>query len=157
MQISRLATACTKIHQIPRHFWNQESVFLQTLHYSSVSWDITLCTFSSKYLCALDKRIQSKCKFSDFQLLAWKLIKFIMSFFNPQVSFRLNFATPFSVMTHNSSESFYMLWTKRAYQCTIFRLLGALMMKVHPIPHAIFETTRSGFFKFCNTVQCHER
>ena len=80
-----------------------------------------------------------------------------MSFFNPQVSFRLNFATPFSVMTHNSSESFYMLWTKRAYQCTIFRLLGALMMKVHPIPHAIFETARSGFFNFCITVQCHER
>ena len=80
-----------------------------------------------------------------------------MSFFNPQVSFRLNFATPFSVMTHNSSESFYMLWTKRAYQCTIFRLLGALMMKVHPILHAIFETTMSGFLKFCITVQCHER
>ena len=72
-----------------------------------------------------------------------------MSFFNPQVSFCLNFATPFSVMTHNYSESFqlkhYMLWTKRAHQCTIFRLLGALMMKVHPILHAIFETTVSVF------------
>ena len=40
-----------------------------------------------------------------------------------------------------------MLWTKRAHQCTIFRLLGALMMKVHPISHAIFQTTRSRFFK----------
>ena len=84
-----------------------------------------------------------------------------MSFFNPQVSFRLNFATPFSVMTHNSSESFqlkqYMLWTKTAHQCTIFRLLGALLMKIHPILPAIFETTRSGFFKFRITVQCHER
>ena len=39
-----------------------------------------------------------------------------------------------------------MLWTKRAHQCTIFRLLGALM-KVHPIPHAILETTRSGFIQ----------
>ena len=39
-----------------------------------------------------------------------------------------------------------MLCTKRAHQCTIFRLLGALMMKVHPILHAIVETTRSGFF-----------
>ena len=62
----------------------------------------------------------------------------------------LDFATPFSVMTHNSSEIFhlkqYMLWTKRAHQCTIFRLLGALM-KVHPISHAIFETTRSGFIQ----------
>ena len=48
-----------------------------------------------------------------------------------------------------------MVWTKRAHQYTIFRLLGALM-KVHPILHAIFETTRSGFFKFCITVQCNE-
>ena len=27
------------------HFWNQDSVFLQTLHHSSVSWDITLLCF----------------------------------------------------------------------------------------------------------------
>ena len=64
-------------------------------------------------------------------------------------------------MTHNSSESFllkqYMLLTKRAHQGTIFRLLGVLMMKVHPILHAIFEIKRSGFFKFCITAQCHER
>ena len=39
-----------------------------------------------------------------------------------------------------------MLWTKRAHQFTIFRLLGALM-KVLPIPHAIFESTRSGFIQ----------
>ena len=57
------------------------------------------CTFSSKYLYALDKQIQSKCKFSDFQLLAWKLTKFRMSFFKPHFSFCLNFSTPFSVKT----------------------------------------------------------
>ena len=39
-----------------------------------------------------------------------------------------------------------MLWTKRARQCTIFRLLGALV-KVYPILHAVFETTRSGFLQ----------
>ena len=39
-----------------------------------------------------------------------------------------------------------MLWTKAAHQCTIFRLLGSLL-KVHPTPHAIFETTRSGFIQ----------
>ena len=80
--------------------------------------------------------------------------------FQPTSQFCLNFATPFSVMTHNFSESFWlkqhMLWTKIVHQCTILRLLGALMMKVHPIPRAIFETTRSGLFKVCITVQCHE-
>ena len=73
-----------------------------------------------------------------------------MSFFKPRVSFSLNFASPFSAMTHNSYKIFwlkhYMLWTKRAYQSTIFRLLSTLM-NVHPIPHAIFETTRSEFIQ----------
>ena len=35
-----------------------------------------------------------------------------------------------------------MPWTKRALQSTIFGLLSAVM-KVHPIPHTSFETTRS--------------
>ena len=37
---------------------------------------------------AFDKRIQSKCKFLDFQLLAWKLTKFFMSF-SSHKSFKL--------------------------------------------------------------------
>ena len=39
-----------------------------------------------------------------------------------------------------------MLWTKGGHQCAIFRRFGALR-KVHTIPHAIFETTRSGFIQ----------
>ena len=39
-----------------------------------------------------------------------------------------------------------MFLTKRAHQCTIFQTLSALM-KVHAVPHAIFETTRSGFIQ----------
>ena len=66
------------------------------------------CTFSSKSLYALDKKSQSKCKFLDFQLLAWKLSKFLKLFFNPQDSFPLDFASPFSVMTNNSSEIFWL-------------------------------------------------
>ena len=37
-----------------------------------------------------------------------------------------------------------MFWTKTAHQIHIFRFLSALM-KVHPIPHVSFETTRSRF------------
>ena len=48
------------------------------------------CTFSFKSLYALDKRRQSKCKFSDFRLLAWR------------VSCPLNFASLFTVITHSS-------------------------------------------------------
>ena len=36
-----------------------------------------------------------------------------------------------------------MLWTKRAHQCTIFQTFECLK-EIYPIPHAIFETQRSG-------------
>ena len=39
-----------------------------------------------------------------------------------------------------------MVWTKELIKVHYFRLLSALM-KVHPIPHAIFETTRPGFIQ----------
>ena len=39
-----------------------------------------------------------------------------------------------------------MFWTKTAHHCTIFRLLCA-PIKVYPIPHTTFETTRSGFLQ----------
>ena len=48
-----------------------------------------------------------------------------MSFFKPRVSFPLNFALLFCVMTHNSSEFFYlkhyMFWIKKAHRSTIFQ------------------------------------
>ena len=116
----------------------------------------------------MDKRIQSKCKFSDFWLLAWKLTKFLMLFllllilsslcyflflmllFKAHVSFPLNFASPFSVMTDNSSEIFWlkhhMFWTKRSHQCTVFQIFECSNESYHPIAPAIFETTSSGFF-----------
>ena len=131
------------------HFWTQKSVILETLHHSSVSWEITfLYLFILIFVC-FGKRVRSKFKFSDSRLLAWKLTKLLMSFLEPQVSFPLNFATPLSVIIHNSSEIFCLklcFGQKEPINVQFFRLLGALM-KVHPIPHAIFETTRSGFIQ----------
>ena len=72
-----------------------------------------------------------------------------LSFFKPRVSFPLNFASPLSVMAHNSYE--FSTWTiicirqKEPIKVQFFRLLSALI-KFHPISHAIFKTTRSGFF-----------
>ena len=107
------------------YFWNQESVFLQICITLQCHETYLFRTFSSKPLYALDKRSRSKCKFLDFRLLAWKLTKFLMSFFKPRVSFPLKFASPFSAMIHNSSEIFllkhYLLWTKRAHHCTTFQ------------------------------------
>ena len=78
---------------------NFASLFSVMRHNSSVLFHLNI-------LHVLGKWIQSKCKFLDFQLLVWKLTKFLMSLFNPQVSFPLNIVTPFSVVTHNSSEIF---------------------------------------------------
>ena len=131
-------------------FWNQESVLIQTLQ--TLQWYETklFCTFSSKSLYALDKRIQSKCKFPDFQLLTWKWTKLLMSFVKSQVSFPLNFASPFSVVTYNPSETFgwniIPFGQKEPINVQFLRPLNAVM-KVLPILHANFETTRSGFIQ----------
>ena len=63
-------------------------------------------------------------------------------------------------MKDNSSVFFYpklpILRTKIARQSEIFGLLSG-WMKIHQIPHVIIETTSQFFFKFCITLQCHER
>ena len=96
------------------HFWNQESVFLQTLHHSSVSWDmnhysmswkITPLYFSSN-LMYFGQKEPVEVKFSDFWVVGWKFNKFLMSCLKLQVSFSLNFASLFSVMRDNSSVLF---------------------------------------------------
>ena len=81
--------------------WSQNKfVFLQTLHHSSVWWNITFLYFSSKSLSALNQRIQSK--FSSWNIYFW--------------------------------------------QKEPIRLLRTVM-EVHPVAHAIFETTRPGFIQ----------
>ena len=70
------------------------------------------------------------------QLVALKLTKFLVIFqAMSQFSLKLCFGQ------------------KDPIKVQIFKLLRALM-KVHPIPHASFETTRLRLFKFCITVVC---
>ena len=98
----------------------------------------------------LYKRGPSKCKFPDSWLLAWKVTKFLTSFFLPRVSFPLKFPSSFIVMTHNFYEIFYLkhyiLLTGRAHHGTNFQTVSVLI-KVRPIPYVIFETTTSGFIQ----------
>ena len=121
-----------------------------------MSWNIhNSSTFSSKSWYALDKRSPSKCKFWDFRLLGWKLTKFLMLFFKPHVSFPLNFASPYSVMTQNSSEIFqlkHMVSTKQAYQCTIFQtyecsILWNFTHFLMPSLFSVMKVNSSVFFK----------
>ena len=50
----------------------------------------------------------------------------------------------------------FVLWTKRARQSEIFRLLSG-WVEIHQIPYVMFETTSQLFFKLYVTVKCHER
>ena len=106
-----LSSTCLKIHQIPY------IIFETISHFSQHNFSVF---FSVQSLHSFYKSSPSKCKFSDFLLLALKFTKFVISFLKQKVRFSLKFGSFFSVMRHNSSLLFhlnlYMLWTKRAHQ-----------------------------------------
>ena len=89
-------------------------------------------------------------------MLARKLTKLLTSFFKPRVSFSLNFASTFSVktiipLTFSSWNIWFEQKKPMEVQTLFFRLLSALI-KVQPIPDAIFETTRPGFIQIFFSV-----
>ena len=79
---------------------------------------------------------------------------------NHKVRVYSKFASLFNVMKDNSSVFLLLkhciLWTKRAHQKRIFRLLSG-WVKIHQIPHVIFEITSQFFYNICITLQRHER
>ena len=115
----------------PRASFSSNFVSLSTLMRDNSS----VYTFSSKTLYAFNKRTHQVQIFS--QLLALKLTKFLVIFqATSQFSLQLRFGQ------------------KEPMKVQIFKFLSALM-KVHSIPHASFETTRSkGLLKFCISIHC---
>ena len=104
VQIFRLATARTEVHQIPDVIFGTKGQFFSklciTLQCNETQF---FCTFSWKTWYTLGKMSQLKCKFLDVILLAWGLANYYAIF---QAASPLNFASPLSVMTHNSYEIF---------------------------------------------------
>ena len=97
------------------HFSNHKSFFTTQL----------VCILLAQTLHSFDKSSPSKCKFSDFPLLALKFTKFLKSFFKQRVSFSSKFPSFFSVMINSSSVLFYLklyvLLTKVAHQSANFQ------------------------------------
>ena len=89
-----------KLRRLYYKMWQllQNATFVTNCDSTSVMKHNSSVLFSSKTLYALDRRSPSKCKFSNFRLLAWKLTKFLVPFFKPQVNFPLNFTSPFSAL-----------------------------------------------------------
>ena len=125
MLFFRLDTARIKIHQIAQVIFGTKSQFSSNFaslfsvmrHSSSVLFHLKL------YIC-FGQTQPIKVQVFGHSTARMELTKFLLSFFKPRVSFPLKFASPFSVMTHNSFEMFQlkdMLWIKRAHQSTIFQ------------------------------------
>ena len=58
------------------HIWNHKSLFLLTLHHSSLLWEISLLYFLAETLFDFYKRSPPQCKISDFPLLRWNFTNF---------------------------------------------------------------------------------
>ena len=81
-----------------------------------------------------------------------------MSILKQQVNFSLYFSSFFSVITHNSSVTFYLmhflLWKKVSHEGTNFDTFKCFDENSQ-IPHVIFQTTSEFLLKFCMTLQSH--
>ena len=122
---------------------NFASIFIAIKHSSSVIFQLTHYILSSK------EPIREQI-FLDFQVLESKFVKFLKRQFNSS----LNFALFFIAMTHNSSVNFklinFLFWTKEFHQSPNFDTFNC-SGENFPIFSCQF------FFKFCITLQCHER
>ena len=85
---------------------NSPNSLFHFLNYKIFLTKQLVCIFLAQTLHTFYIRNPSKCKFSDFLLLALKLTKFLMSFFKQKVSVSSKFGSLFSAMRHNSSVIF---------------------------------------------------
>ena len=65
---------------------------------------------------------------------------------------KTNQNTSEQIKTHQNTPTFGQ---KQPIKVQIFRLSSA-RVRIHQIPHFIFEATSQFFFKFCITLQCHD-
>ena len=129
-------------HQSPNYFWLSNVIcwkfakFLKSFLKAQVSFP---SIFSSKFISIkhnssilfLTQTIYTLVKSSllnpnvwDFGVLGLKLVKFLMSILNWQVSFSSNFVSLFFAMTQNSSVNskliHFLLWIKGSHQSSNF-------------------------------------
>ena len=145
-------------HNSSVHFWRKhnilstkvahQSAYFQTSHFQIHQIPYVIFETKSQFFFKLCITLQ--CQETWLFRTFLSKTKFLMSFFKPRVSFPLNSASPFSGITHTSCELFGWSITcfgqKQSVKVQFFRISSALM-KVHPIPHAIFETSRSGIIQ----------
>ena len=93
-------------------------------------------------------------------MLGSKFVKFLKSFFKTQVSFPSDVASIFSAIKENSPILFLAqrsctLSKRSPLKCKFLRFSSA-QVKIHQIPHVIFESTGQFSFKCWTINQCHQ-
>ena len=84
----RLLGALMKVHPFPHAISETlRSGFIQNLHHCSVLWKITPLYFCNSNLVYFGQKEPIEKKISNFWVVRWKFIKFLMSYLKPQVSF----------------------------------------------------------------------
>ena len=142
-------------------FWNNKSIPPKTLYPSSVSWKITFLYFFSSNNIYFAQKEHIKMKlFETFKCSGQNSSNSSCQFWNDK-------SIPLQILHHSSlSWHITLLWILSSYlfyfglkdpiKDPILRLSSALVKVCH-IPHVNFQTTSQFFFKFCITLQCHER
>ena len=160
---NRYFSACESLPNSLCHFWKHKSVLPQILHQSSVPSNITPPYFFSSTIIYFDQKEPIKAQiFETFKCLGQKSLDSSYQFWNGK-SIHLQILHLSSLSrhrTHNSSVNFklihFLLWIKGSHQSPNFENFK-WSGEIWQILHVIFQTTGQFFFKFCITLQCHER
>ena len=142
-------------------FWNDNSIPLQILYPSSVSWKIIpLYFFSSKNIYFAQKEPSKMEIFETFKRSGQILSNSLCQFWNDE-SIPLQILYPSSVswkitpLYFFSSNNIYTLLKRSPLQWKFWRLMSA-QVKICHISYVSFEMTSQFLFKFCIILHCQD-
>ena len=143
------------------HFPSNNSVFLQILHYSSMSWNITPLYFFSPKNTYFAQR--SPLKWKSLRLLSAQVKNCQISYVSFETTSRFlhKFCIPLQfherlLLCTFLAQTIYTLLKRSPLKWKFLRLLSA-QVKFCQIPYANFETTSRFLFKFCIPLHFHDR
>ena len=134
------------------HFPSNKSIFLQILHYSSMSWEITPMYFFSSNNIHLLQKSSAQVKICQIPYA---------NFETTSRSSSPNFVSLFSFMKDNFymyflPQTIYTLLKRTPLKWKILRLLSD-HIKICEILYVSFEMTSQFLSKFCISLQFHQR
>ena len=140
-------------------FWNENSIPLQILYPSSVSWNIIPLYFfsSNKIYFAQKKPIKVKL-FEAIECSGQNLSNSLSQFWNDKsIPLQILYSSSVSwkiTSLYFLAQTIYTLLKRSTLKWKCLRLSSA-RVKINQIPHVSFEVTSQFPFKFCFILHCH--